>query len=129
MTDEIIKLLDALFERFGIAVDWTAENIMPYFQMFMARYVRYEIWRSVFVILISTIATAALLIILIKWHKKDNDIGFYGGLDDPIIIAWIFFGLMALITGTCLVINGEKIIGCITFPEKVFFDFLTSSIK
>lgn len=32
MRDEIIKVLDDLSERLGIAVDWTSQNVLPYLQ-------------------------------------------------------------------------------------------------
>ena len=30
MESEAIKLLDALGEKFGLAIDWTSENVYPY---------------------------------------------------------------------------------------------------
>ena len=35
MSDEIIKLLDDLGQRFGIAIDWSSENMMPYIPIFV----------------------------------------------------------------------------------------------
>ena len=32
MSNEIIKVLDALSDKLGIAVDWTSENVLPYLQ-------------------------------------------------------------------------------------------------
>ena len=29
-SEQIIEVLNALCEKFGIAIDWTAENVMPY---------------------------------------------------------------------------------------------------
>ena len=33
MSQQIIEVLDYLFEKFGIAIDWTSENIMPYIHL------------------------------------------------------------------------------------------------
>ena len=30
MSEEVIKILDNLGEKFGVAIDWTSENIAPY---------------------------------------------------------------------------------------------------
>lgn len=30
MSDEIIKILDDLGQRFGVVIDWSSENVMPY---------------------------------------------------------------------------------------------------
>ena len=32
MSNEVIKVLDAFSQKFGIAINWTSENIMPYLQ-------------------------------------------------------------------------------------------------
>lgn len=32
MSQEIIKVLDNLCEKFGIAIDWTSQNVKPYLQ-------------------------------------------------------------------------------------------------
>lgn len=35
MSNEIIKVLDDLSERLGIAIDWSSQNVMPYLQDLM----------------------------------------------------------------------------------------------
>lgn len=47
MSDEIIKVLDALAEKFGIAVDWTRQNIQPYIEDLCHRIVGYELTTSI----------------------------------------------------------------------------------
>lgn len=37
MSEEIIKVLDALSEKFGIAIDWTGENVLPYVEEFLPK--------------------------------------------------------------------------------------------
>lgn len=43
MSDAIIKVIDHLAEKIGVAVDWTAENILPQVLDIMARYRACEI--------------------------------------------------------------------------------------
>ena len=47
MSEEVIKVLDALAEKFGIAIDWTSANVFPYLQQLCGKYVRYEIVTSI----------------------------------------------------------------------------------
>ena len=47
MSEEIIKVLDALAEKFGLAVDWTSVNVIPYLEQLCGKYVNYEIATSV----------------------------------------------------------------------------------
>lgn len=30
VSDQIINVLDALCEKFGLVIDWTSENVVPY---------------------------------------------------------------------------------------------------
>ena len=46
MSDEIIKVLDDLSQRFGIAVDWTSSNALPYLQELTKKYVNYKLAMS-----------------------------------------------------------------------------------
>ena len=47
MSEEVIKILDALTEKFGLAIDWTSANVLPYLQQLCGKYVTYEIATSV----------------------------------------------------------------------------------
>ena len=46
MSEEIIKVLDALAEKFGVAVDWTSANVIPYLEQLCSKCVNYEIATS-----------------------------------------------------------------------------------
>lgn len=35
MSDEIIKVLDDLSKRAGIAIDWTSQNVLPYYKNYV----------------------------------------------------------------------------------------------
>ena len=47
MSDEVIKVIDALAERFGIVIDWSSENVIPYLQQLCDKYITYEIITSI----------------------------------------------------------------------------------
>ena len=47
MSEEIIKILDALAEKFGLAIDWTSANVIPYLQQLCGKYITYEIAISI----------------------------------------------------------------------------------
>lgn len=52
MSDAIIKVIDHLAEKIGVAVDWTADNIIPQVLDIMARYRECEIVLSVLIVLL-----------------------------------------------------------------------------
>lgn len=47
VSDQIIQVLDNLCEKFGLAIDWTSENVIPYLTTLCTKLVSYEIWTSV----------------------------------------------------------------------------------
>lgn len=55
ISDEIIKVLDALCDKFGIAVDWSSQNILPYIETLMDKCVTYEVSTSLFWMLLAFI--------------------------------------------------------------------------
>lgn len=55
LSDEIIKLLGYLFEKMGIAVDWSSENVLSYILELMNKVVRYTMWKSILTIVVVVI--------------------------------------------------------------------------
>lgn len=70
MSNEIIKILDDLAKRFGVAIDWTAENVMPYLKDLFGRVVTYKIVYDSVLIAISCLAIVACLIVGIKLYNE-----------------------------------------------------------
>ena len=62
MSNEIIKILDDLAERFGVAIDWTAENVMPYLKELIGRLVTFEIVQSAILIVVSGLTIIGCII-------------------------------------------------------------------
>ena len=128
-SDEVITILNDLCAKFGIAIDWTAENVMPYVQDLGSRFVSYTLITTI----ISLSIKFAILFIglyifyrsikwLIKVGKEDN-------IDDevPFILACIGLGvagfglLLLLLTGWS---NLKTIIACNYIPEAIIIDYI-----
>ena len=67
MSKEIINILDALAERFGVAIDYTSANVIPYLEKLCSKYVNYEITTSVIWLLIGVIC-----LLIAKWGSKQT---------------------------------------------------------
>lgn len=128
MANEIIKVLDDLAKRFGLAIDWTAENVWPYIEQLGQRFVTYTIAMNSFRILTFLICTIPC-ILGIRYIKKDPDWGVehfqytsdfkgarYGGYFVLGFIIFIFVG--------CAFISMETIITTIFLPEKTIIQEL-----
>ena len=127
MSEEIIKVLDVLAEKFGLAVDWTSANVIPYLEQLCGKYVNYEIATSVVWLLLGI-----GLLFLSKWLLKKTKC-FYNKADDGedfYDVGCIFTGIgcgIAIITGLIMIITQTfDIITCFTFPEKIIIEELRS---
>ena len=115
MSDEIIKVLDDLSERFGVAIDWSAENVLPYAQELFQKFVNYEIWTSVFWLVICLLFIV-LIISKAKWIAENDFDGFL-----------VTAAILALIASLVVIsVQALDIITALTFPEKLLFDYINS---
>ncbi|NRU52402.1 hypothetical protein [Clostridium beijerinckii] len=125
VSDQIIKVLDNLGQKFGLAVDWTQSNIMPYIQQLGQRIVNYELWTSVVWIILSLILLVVSLIFFtksIKVLKKDeNDEGWF--VLACISCAGIIISIIAIVFQTF------DIITCLTLPEKIWMNYIQDYIQ
>lgn len=62
MANEIIKVLDALCEKFGLVIDWTSENVMPYITMLQEHMLAYYLWSNILIIVIAIICITFLML-------------------------------------------------------------------
>ena len=130
MSDEIIKVLDALAEKFGLAVDWTSSNILPYIQELAGKIVRWEIGTSIMWLVIGVILLI-LIVPCIKFakyaHKKAKEDRY--SCWDLIEVFIITATVVCVISGIIMSIwQIYDIITCYTFPEKILLDFISNYI-
>lgn len=117
MSDEIIKLLDDLGRRFGIAIDWSSENVMPYLKDLMSRYINYEVMTSIAWIVIGVILLIGGIIFAIVFVKNDCECA-------P------FISLGVAICGAVMIgVQVFDIITCYTIPEKVIIEYINSLLS
>ena len=127
MSEEIIKVLDALAEKFGLAIDWTSANVIPYLEQLCGKYVNYEIATSVVWLLLGI-----GFLFLAKWLLKKTKY-FYNEADDwedDYGVCCVLTGIgcsIAIITGLIMIITQTfDIVTCFTFPEKIIIEELRS---
>lgn len=132
MSEEIIKVLDALGEKFGIAINWTSENVMPYLQQLCSKYITYEIATSVVWLLIGIclLFIGKYLIEKAKQYwKQYEEEDAYSDLDAMTII----YGILAvnvILVGIILILHQTiDIVTCVTFPEKMLIEEMQSIYK
>lgn len=126
VSDQIIKVLDDLCEKFGFAIDWTGDNVIPYLTMLCTKLVSYEIWTSVAWIVIVLIGFAVALLIIRKHREEIYDAcsdDFFG----PMII--VFSVVICGVTFCGGIVQIMDIIKCVTFPELFVFEYVKNLIE
>lgn len=128
VSEQIIQVLDNLGEKFGLAIDWSSKNILPYVNELMNKAISYELWMNIGALAFTGIGMIIPWTIFFKTIKnKDFDWNdFKTGLIAfvSIIVAAVF----SMIFIFCAIYCIPAIITCLTFPEKVIFDMITSML-
>lgn len=127
MSDEIIKILDDLGRRFGVVIDWSSENIMPYLQDLMQRYINYEVMTSVMWIVVALIVIIGLSISIPVINKHANKVLEENHCSDWDVGKWFVIWIFIIIIGCfviCIICQSIDIITCYTIPEKMIFEYL-----
>ena len=73
MDNEIISAIDTLCEKFGIAIDWSTENVFPAVQELISRYSKYLFINNIYGIILSSIGMIVCSIIVIKVIKAFSE--------------------------------------------------------
>ena len=129
VSQQIIEVLDALCEKFGVAIDWANANVMPQVTDLMQRAVLYCMVTSAVKLILPVIYIIFYFWRLCKFIYKCRH--NMCELDDT-----EFHVLLAIIGGfVCLFAIGyvaeciNVIITCAILPEKVIYDMLTSMVS
>ena len=127
---QIIEVLDALCQKFGIAINWTSDNILPYVEDLARNAVRYELYTSLLYSIIFAIGMA-IFIVFIRliwcWLKKDEP-----AEEESMEMAATFFVIFLICAIICFVLllfQLVDIVTCFTFPEKVVYDIISNMIR
>ena len=127
MNKEILEALNQLTDKFGIAVDWSNQNALPYLRELMGRLVRYEIITSVVWLIVGALFVFSVIwwLKFIKYaRKKYEDIGHFNDWDvaaNVAILAMIIVVLLGIIIVLCQI---DDIIQCVVLPEGVILKYI-----
>lgn len=130
MSDEIIKVLDNLGQKFGIAIDWTSQNVLPYLQELITRFIAYKNVVAIVWIIISIIMLGLSvfgLVKLIKWRKSDKyDTSFNS--NDGLIFGLIFAAIIILIIVFIIILacNTQGLMQNLFIPELSILDYISN---
>lgn len=131
VSDQIIEVLNALCEKFGIVIDWTSQNVIPYVESLCGKLITYEIVTSIAWIVMmlclsigSIIATNKLAPTFKRGWEKDSKSAYDCGWQ--VGTSFAIAGLVLINVITFCVIGEQimDIIKCLTFPEMYIFEYI-----
>ena len=128
VSEQIIQVLDNLGEKFGLALDWSSENILPYASELMNKAVSYKLWMNIGTLAFIGIGMIISWTIFFKTIKNkdfdwsDSKTGLIAFVS--IIVAAVFSMIFIFCAIYCIPI----IITCLIFPEKIIFDMVQSML-
>ena len=135
VSEQITQVIDKLCEKFGIVIDWSSKNVIPYLETLCKRLITYEIVSSIIWVVImvsisiaSVIATKKYTPIFIEGVRKNKltcDVGW------EVASVFAIIGLVIIYTTSFFVIV-EQIINiteCLTFPEMYIFKYVRVLIQ
>lgn len=119
VVDQIIQVIEYIGQKFGIAIDWTAQNLVPVAEHLAGRIINWQIATSIFwMILCGVIVVAGIICVV---FSINNDIDYDEGL-----VLFIGGILVSLCFGIGLCVNIYNLIQCYCFPELAIFEYIQS---
>ena len=123
ISSEIIEVLDYVGEKFGIAIDWTSNNVLPYLQTLVDKFIQWETFTSILWIAITVFIIAMIIGLMnLKRIREFNKEVCDGEL-------WILAGIIILGFFIVICVQIFDIIECNVFPEKVLYDFIKTMLN
>lgn len=112
---QVIKVLDELGKKFGVAIDWSNKNVTPYIKDLGHRIVKLEIAEHTLWLIAWSIVLIVSLYILHRIHKEFEEIN-----------GWV----SALIVISVLLCGSEvyRIVECNVLPEAVVIEKINETV-
>ena len=122
VSEQIIQVLDALCEKFGIAIDWTNANVIPYIGTLCTKLVTWEIWTSVaWIVFWTALSIVGIILAIVLRNTLKDSIEYGSGL---MIFVYTIFAAIWFITIVVIGAQIFDIIKCVTFPEMHVFEYI-----
>ena len=128
-SEEVIAIMDNVCAKFGVAIDWTNENVVPYLTELMGKCVKYELVTSILLVVGLGAMWVSCLIgcyVCLKRERKteeaDSDMAeLMGVYAAALLVAGLVLFCIWLSVAAFQV---HDIIACLTFPEKVILPYI-----
>ena len=70
ISQQVIKVLDAVCDKFGIAIDWTSNNVIPYIQQLGNKIIIYDICNNIIWLVVGCVMPLIVAILIKKFLNQ-----------------------------------------------------------
>jgi hypothetical protein len=125
VSEQIIQVLNDLCLKFGMAIDWTNENILPQLETLCSKFIQWEIKTSIaWIAIVVSIAVLGWVIFAATYKnafESDWDITIWSALNIIFGIAGVAASVLMFIVIPYQIFD---IIEASTFPEETIFEYI-----
>lgn len=132
ISEQIIQVIDNLCTKFGIAINWTGENVIPYLEVLCKKLITYEIATSAMWILLVWVLFGVSALTLKKmdpWLRKKANESFDEIYEFMDVVLWIVTTVLGIVMVCVTCDQAIDIIKCFTFPEMYVFEYVSALMK
>ena len=129
-SSQFIEIFDHLCQKFGVVIDWSAQNVIPYITALCGRIANYLIFKNIILIF------AFIGVFYLFWrfskpccskeNKWDPDFQYCKSMNISYILGWLGRGIGAAFTIGMSITALLTIVRCIYLPEFVIIDCLSA---
>jgi len=133
-SEEIIKVIDELCKKFGVAIDWTSQNVLPYIKELCHRIAIYKISMNaigIFIGLVFLVLGICLSKKVISEYlycqKNQKDTAwwdYFCGPEPSALISMVGIGIAGIIALSVLSCSISELIKWVVVPELGLFEYL-----
>lgn len=121
VSDQIIAVMNDLCQKFGIAIDWSNENVIPYLTELAGKYVSYEIATSIaWAAILGVVLLVSAIICKIAYKTDNDDFRFC------MTIITVFATIIFIVVFSTQMFD---IIECLTIPEKTIIEYISALLR
>ena len=125
ISEQMINIFNDLAQRFGVVIDWTQQNALPYLQDLMGKIIKWNMFVSSCELaggVLFVIGCVVCAVCAYRYHNRHRiDCGYMG---DGTILFAIGSGICG-VTGICLALFGSiDLVRVCIFPELQILEFV-----
>lgn len=113
----MVEVIRELSEQLGVAIDWSNQNIIPYMNDLLHRYVQSEMIKSILWIVLFVSGIILVCVFLNNYKKNIKDESLKGNFDAACVVV---IGILSVLICSFI----EYIIEISIFPEQTFVQML-----